>query len=109
MFLPFSQISAPHLCGIEPSSSRRDCHQAAQYLANAMELRGLVKIVARSALQALPSELRKVVVGQHDHGRRAWVLFQTFEDLDAASVGHTNVQNHDVGLGLADFPDAVRA
>jgi hypothetical protein len=108
MFLLSSQFLAAHLCGIEPGSSRRSFHQAAQYLANPMELRGLIKIVARSALQALPSKLREIVIGEHDDGRRGWVTLQAFGDLDAASVGHANIQDYDVGFGPTDLQDAVR-
>jgi len=73
-----------------------------QGLRDLVKLRGLVEKKVRAGFLAPCSILHVGKVGQHDDCRGRSHLFQRAQHLDATAPRHANVEDHDVGLCLAD-------
>ena len=61
----------------------------------------------RAELHATIAILRMIEIREHDHQGRRLVLFDGFEDLDAAAAGHRNVQHDDIRTFGLDARDGV--
>jgi hypothetical protein len=65
--------------------------------------------MAGSTPQVLLAILGFAVIAEHDHDGLELIISQAFEYLDAASAGHANIQDYDVGRRLTDLSQPFRS
>ena len=94
------------------AAPRRDARRATQHGAHARgELVGMERlgeVVVRAEVEAARTIRRRALRRQEDHRHRAR-LAQAAHDLEAVDVGHDDVQQDDVGLGLLGLAEGLLA